>query len=430
MKKTVSLIISFAILLGMGSSKVKAAENPPVPTADSAVLMDAETGEILYSKNMDTAYPPASTTKILTALLTLEKTDLEDSVTVGKNPPFADGSAVGIREGEMLKVEDLLYGLLLESGNDCAVALAEHISGSKEEFADLMNNRARELGALNSNFVNPNGLYNKEHKSSAKDMALIMRELIKYPEFKQISTTPIHKIEPTNKCDVPRYANNKNRLVLKGYATYYKDSIGGKTGYTIDSEHSYVAAAERNGQKLIVALIHDNKKTYFEDAVALFNYGFNNFELKQLYAKGDEVTSYKINEELSIPLLASEDFYFIKAKDSSSEPNFLISETAIGNKSFERGEKIAEADIFYNDKQLGTIDLASGTDYQVKSIAAVVDKGKEAAPNVIKSFVKIILILAFIFFVLLMIRKRNLRRRKFRKAKYYNGRYGSNSRFR
>lgn len=429
MKRTISFVLSFIMLLGVNSTKVKAAENPPIPTADSAVLMDAETGKILYSKNMDTAYPPASTTKVLTALLTLEKTSLEDSVTVGKNPTFADGSAVGVREGEILTVKDLLYGLLLESGNDCAEALAEHISGTKEKFAELMNSRARELGALDSNFVNPSGLFNKEHKASARDMALIMRELIKYPEYKQISTATSYKIEPTNKCNVPRYVNNKNRLVLKGYATYYKDAIGGKTGYTIESEHSYVAAAERNGQKLILALIHDNKKTYFEDSVALFNYGFNNFELKQLYAKGDEVASYRISEELSIPLLAAEDFYFLKEKSSSSEPKYIITESGIKNKSFVRGEKIAEADIFYDDVKVGTIDLASGTDYQIKTITAVFEKSKETAPSIVKPLVYVFCGLIFVFFILLMIRKRNLRRRKYFKAKYYNGKYGNNSRY-
>jgi serine-type D-Ala-D-Ala carboxypeptidase (penicillin-binding protein 5/6) len=428
MKKTVSFILSLIIFWGLNPKGAKAAENPPVPTADSAVLMDAETGTILYSKNMDIAYPPASTTKILTALLTLEKTSLGDSVTVGKNPPFADGSAVGIREGEVLTVKDLLYGLLLESGNDCAEALAEHISGSKEKFAELMNSRASELGALNSNFVNPNGLYNKEHKSSAKDMALIMRELIKYPEFKQIATTPIYKIEPTNKCDVPRYANNKNKLVLKGYSTYYKDSIGGKTGYTIDSQHSYMAAAERNGQKLIIALIHDSKKTYFEDSVALFNYGFNNYELKRLYTKGDEISSYKISEELIIPLLAGEDFSFVKEKNSSSDPHLSITESDIKNKSFVRGEKIAEAAIIYNDTTLGKINLASGIDYHIKPVAVMVEKGKEVAPDIFKFFVYMVLSLLFILFLLLMIRKRNIRRRRLQNTKYYSGRYSRNSR--
>lgn len=429
MKKTVSFLITLIMLLGMSLSKISAAENPPVPSADSVVLMDAETGTILYSKNMDTAYPPASTTKILTALLTLEKTQLDDSVTIGKGPSIAEGSALGIREGEVLTVRDLLYGLLLQSGNDCAEALAEHISGSKEKFAELMNKRAAELGAINSNFVNPSGLYNKDHKTSAKDLALIMRELIKRPEYKQIATTVSYKIDPTNKCDVPRYANNENRLVLKGSSYYYKDSIGGKTGYTTESQHSYIAAAERNGQKLIVALIHDSKKTFFQDSIALFNYGFNNYELKKLYSKGDEVTSYKINEELSIPLLSSTDFYYVKDKNSSAEPQFTLSETGIKNKSFVRGENIAEADISYNNTQLGTISLASGIDYQIKPIAAVVEKGKEAAPSIIKSIMYILITLIFILFILLMIRKRNLRKRRICKAKYYRGRYEHSSRF-
>ncbi|MDP4091269.1 MAG: serine hydrolase, partial [Bacillota bacterium] len=147
MFKRIYIYLSIVILtLSVMNLSVKAEGGVPVPSADGAVLMNGITGDILYEKNADAAFPPASTTKILTTLITLEKCNLDDIVTVGEKPPYADGSSIALLLGEQASVRDLLYGLNLQSGNDCAEALAEHISGTQEKFAQLMNERARELG--------------------------------------------------------------------------------------------------------------------------------------------------------------------------------------------------------------------------------------------------------------------------------------------
>jgi D-alanyl-D-alanine carboxypeptidase len=360
------MILAILLLL-KNNYIVNAATNPPAVSADSVVLMDAKTGTILYSKNPDNAYPPASTTKTMTALLTLENTKFSDVVTIGLNPPNEEGSALGIKEGEVLTVKDLLYGLLLESGNDCAGALAEHIAGSKEKFAIMMNERAKKLGATNTNFVNPSGLYDDKHKTSAKDLALIMKELIKFPEYKTIAMSPFYKIPPTNKVAEERTVNNGNKLVLKGKPEYYKDAIGGKTGYTIQSKHSYVAAAERNGQTLIVALVHDSVKTFFRDAPALLEYGFNNFELKQLFAKGDTLSTFSVNEETQLPLVASDNFYYVCEKNSTDCPTVSVAEPTINTKTISRGELLTNATITYKNSNLANIEIISGADYEYKS---------------------------------------------------------------
>ncbi|OFI07205.1 D-alanyl-D-alanine carboxypeptidase DacB precursor [Clostridium acetireducens DSM 10703] len=369
MKKTKVILTIFILSICLFPFSVFAQSVEPKVSADSAVLMDATTGEILYSKNADKAYPPASTTKIMTALLTLERCSLDDTVTIGKTPPLAEGSKIYLIEGEKLKVRDLLYALLLESANDSAEALAEHISGNISSFAKEMNSRAKELGCENTNFVNPSGLYNPNHKISSKDLALIMRELMKHQEYSQIAKSLNYTIKPSNKSKEPRYIWNKNKLVIKGSKYYLEDCEGGKTGYTIQSQHSYVASACRNNHRIIVALVHDKNKTFFEDSFELFNYGFNNFELVRLCSKGEVITKYT-NENLNIPLVAAEDFYYIRKKENCKSPNFVLSRggTSLASKSFKSGDTVLNANIVIDNKSIGTIKLNSGKDHKINSV--------------------------------------------------------------
>jgi len=369
MKKIISLALTILMAFSfIPFSSAAAKDSPSEVSADSAVLMDAATGQILYSKNMDSAFPPASTTKLMTALLTLESCKLDDIVTVGKNPPLADGSKIYIFQDEQIKVNDLLHALLLASANDCAEALAEHISGSIDDFAKLMNKRAKKLGCENTNFVNPSGLFDPNHKTSAKDLALIMRELSKHPEYTKIATTESYNIQPTNKSAVARPLWNENKLIQKYSKYFYDGCLGGKTGYTIQSQHSYVCAATRNNQKLIVALIHDSKKTFWQDSTALLNYGFKNFELVTLYSKGQEVTNYTSNG-LTIPLLAAEDFYYVRDKGANITPTYEIQNKDISKLSFKRGDKILEAAVTLNNKPIGTLKLSGGINHDVKKVS-------------------------------------------------------------
>lgn len=416
MKRFVTFFVVIIMILTNSNIFIHAKETAPNVSADSAVLMDATTGTILYSKNMDDAYPPASTTKIMTALLTLENNKLDDMVTVGKLPPAAvDGSKIGIFEGEEISVKDLLYGMLLLSGNDCAVALAEKTSGSIDSFATLMNKRAKELGCLDTNFVNPSGLYNVNHKTSAKDLALIMQELIKHPEFREISSTFAYKIPPTNKHPDGIYLANENKLINKNSMYYYQGADAGKTGYTVQSQHSYVASATRNGQRLILALVHDKNKKFFEDSKNLFNYGFNNFELVPLYKKDDVVTTLNENN-LSIPLLAAEDYYYVKEKSSTEVPKFEVDSTSkLSDKSFVKGEKITEASIEFNKEELPKLTLDSGIDHKINTIF----NEKLYSPKIIN---KVVLFITIPFIILILLRtfiKQRLKKKRRRNIRLY-----------
>ncbi|MCM8710387.1 D-alanyl-D-alanine carboxypeptidase [Clostridium sp. SYSU_GA19001] len=380
--KNFSIFLLIFILLFSNINIAMAKDAPPVVSADSVVLIDATTGTILYSKNMNTAYPPASTTKIMTALLTIENTNLNDVVKVSQKTPFVDGSKIGLFQDEEITVKNLLYGLLLLSGNDCAEALAEHIGGSIENFAKLMTERAKELGCENTNFINPSGLYDENHKISAKDLALIMKEAVKHPEFREIASTFSYKIPPTNKHPEGIYLANENKLINKYSLYYYDGAEAGKTGYTVQSKHSYVASAIKNGQRLIVALVHDSNKTFYEDAKKLFNYGFNNYELIRLYKQGDNVATYSLGD-IQIPLNAAEDYYYVKEKESEDIPKYKLIESSLKTKTFKKEEQIMEASITLKDKQLPNLKLTSGIDYESNFLfnPAITETGKNLKIN-------------------------------------------------
>ncbi|MET7039244.1 D-alanyl-D-alanine carboxypeptidase family protein [Clostridium botulinum] len=335
--------------------------------ADGVVLMDSKTGKIIYSKNPDKPYPPASTTKIMTALLTLERGNLDDIVTIGRKPPLAEGSKIYILEGEKIKVRDLLYGLLLASANDCAEALAEYLSGSLDNFSKDMNKRAKELGCTNTNFVNPSGLYNNKHRTSARDLAIIMNELVKQPEYSKIATTLSYNIPPTNKSKEKRPLWNENKLIQKHSNFYYKGCEGGKTGYTVQSDHSYVASVNKNNHRIIVALVHDKEKNFFDDSVKLFNYGFNNFTLDLLYPKDSYVTTYT-NDNLKVPLYASKDFYYLKPKDDNMAPDLKLENTNLKNLKFKKGDVVLSANLSRGSNSVGSLTLKSGVDHKSVNI--------------------------------------------------------------
>ncbi|MCB2354292.1 D-alanyl-D-alanine carboxypeptidase family protein [Clostridium estertheticum] len=419
MKKLTAILLTSLFLFYNIPIKVNAiVKSPPSGiSADSVVLLDATTGKILYEKNKDSAYPPASTTKIMTILLVLEKSNLNDVVTVSKNASLADGSSIYLVEGEKITVRELLYGLILASANDCAVALAEHVSGSTEKFAKLMNTRADALGCKNTNFVNPNGLYNIKHKTSAYALSLIMQELIKHPEYKVISTTPSYKMATTNKSKISRPLWNENRLIHKDDPNYYSGSEGGKTGYTTESQHSYIAVATRNGQRLIVALVHDSKKTFFPDSRKLLDYGFENFELAKQFSKNDVVSNLTLDDGTVLPLLASKDLYILKAKNSTSKATTKISQNKLNFSSIKKGELVNTAVISFGGDTY-PLGLTSGVDYTKKNVSLKnnISSNSLIGTNSLSGFINIIKYV-FIVLVLLIVflRIRTLRRRKARK---------------
>ena len=263
----------------------------PAVWAESAVVMDLDSGTFLYSKNMDVAKYPASITKILTTLIAIEHSRPSEKVTFSENAVYGieqGSSNIGIRLGENLTMEDCLYGMMLESANEVCVAVAEHISGSVDAFVELMNQKAASLGCTNTHFTNPNGLPDENHYTTAHDMALIMREGLKNKKFRKIIGATDYVIEPTNKNSESRVLHTHHPMLAPESGYYYKGCIGGKTGYTSAAGNTLVTAARRNGTTYItVTMKAADLAIASSDSTAMFNYGYQNFQKMQ--ADGGEI---------------------------------------------------------------------------------------------------------------------------------------------
>lgn len=247
-------------------------------SASSAILMDVDSNRILYAENINDKRSVASISKIMTAYLACISLKLDDKVTIGDEIDGSYGSGIYIKKGEILTVRDLLYGLMLRSGNDASYAIANYIGGSTDKFVEMMNDQAKKWNLKNTIFNNPNGLdEDKGNYSTAYDMAIIMSHAIKNQEFKKIVSTKKYTLT-TNKNTYIWY--NKNKLLNS-----YKYATGGKTGYTIKAKRTLVNTASKDGLNLVVVTLNDGND--FKDHVDLFEYGFENYKKYQILKKGN-----------------------------------------------------------------------------------------------------------------------------------------------
>ena len=262
-RKIICLIISACIII-INCPNVKAQVNV---SAHSAVLIDAGNGEILFGKNENEQRSMASTTKIMTSLLAIEHGKPDDIVTITDEMVRVEGTSMGLKAGDKVTIEGLVYGMLLSSGNDAANAVAIAIAGDAESFAELMNKRAKEIGANNTNFVTPSGLDDEQHYSTAYDMALIAMEAMKNETFASIACQKTAKVKFGNP-PVEHTLSNHNRLL-----SMYEGTIGIKTGFTKKSGRCLVSCAQRNGIRLIAVTL--NAPDDWNDHMAMYDYGFS-----------------------------------------------------------------------------------------------------------------------------------------------------------
>jgi D-alanyl-D-alanine carboxypeptidase (penicillin-binding protein 5/6) len=272
-------------------------------SASAAIVMDQQTGQVLWTKNPDWKRPMASLTKIVTAILVLEHSDLDELVAISREAARTPGSSMYLRAGTTYQVRDLLYGLMLLSGNDAAVALAEHSCGSMEEFVAFMNKRARMLGALNTRFTNPHGLPAEEHYSTAHDMALLARHALSISEFATLVASSKAVIpDPLEASHRPIY--NKNRLLWE-----FEGADGVKTGYTLAAGRCLVASATRNGRQVVVVLL--DAPRLWEDAATLLTYGLEEYDNIMVAQKGQDLGRIGVAGGLAstVSLISAQDIW-------------------------------------------------------------------------------------------------------------------------
>ncbi len=322
-------------------------------SAEFACVIDAQTGRVIYEKNAYAKHSMASTTKIMTALVALENGDLNDVVTVGKNAAGTEGTSLYLKVGDKLTLSELLYGLMLRSGNDAAIAIAEHVSGSVEKFAELMTSRAKNLGAENTSFKNPNGLDEEGHFTTAYDLAIITREALKNENFAEIVKTKSKSIQNGAQTVV-----NHNKLLNS-----YEGCIGVKTGYTKKTGRCLVSAAEKDGVKIIAVTL--NAPNDWQDHKNMLDFAFSNTLRFPLIAEEMTVNSVTVKngESSTLELCADRSFYLSESNDTkfkNAKINLKIPEFVTA--PVKKGEIIGTLEIFYKDELLDTINLIAATE--------------------------------------------------------------------
>ena len=313
MKRLFALCLAFALCaVPMTAWAAPAWPSGVTIQADGGIVMEAGTGTVLYGKNMDHPYYPASITKILTALIVIESCDLNEIVTFSHDAVYnveEDSSSAGIDEGDQLTVRDCLYALLLASANESANALAEHVSGTREAFADLMNQRAASLGCTGSHFANPSGLNDENHYTTAHDMARIAQAAIQNPTFVEICSSRTYRLPNMKRAPVEKYPDgfpiaNHHKMWNRNDAAYYNGAFCGKTGYTSLAGNTLVTCAKR-GDMTLIAVVLNGHLTHYTDTKAMLDFGFGNFQ--SLKISEFETTYTSLDNDMTIAGMTAKD---------------------------------------------------------------------------------------------------------------------------
>ncbi len=369
-------LITAALLINAAPSSVFATDlattpsaewpEPPEIESEAAIVMEASTGSILYNKSAYDAYYPASTTKLMTSLLAIEQCPLSDIITCSRESVESigwDSSRIGLVAGESIDMENALYAILLASANEVSYAVAEHIGGTVDNFVAMMNQRAKDLGCVNTNFVNPHGLDHEEHYSCPYDLALIAKKAMEYTTFRRVSGSYNHQIPATNKNDA-RWISNTHPFIKKN--VIYEGVFAGKTGSTSKAGNCLVTCAEQNGMTLICVIMKaPNSATVQSDTTKLLNYAFKNFRLTPLAAAESSTKNAfpilfedeeALISEVSSPLSVSDTSLVLPTGASYSDLTKQI--TLTPSEAFTAGENvIGEVNYYYADNYVGSAEI-------------------------------------------------------------------------
>ena len=424
-RKILSFLFTCALVLSsLGPVSPAYAEGdiswPKAPEvySESAILMEAATGTILYEKNAEETRYPASITKILTVLLALENGKMDDEIVFSEDSfRKTEGTRIGFDVGEIISVESCIYSVLLGSDNQCAYALAEYIGGTYERFIEMMNERVKKMGCVNTHFTNPHGLPDNDHYTCAYDMALITKEAIENATFRQFFATKQYTVPATNKAD-DRLVNNHHAMVLDQDANYHYDGItGGKNGYTSLALNTLVTTATQNNMELI-CVVMKTSSTHYSDTRNLLNYGFQNFSLVNI-SENEKSYTQDSEEFLQVGenLAGNDDFFLsLNTTDDIILPNGADFTAATVSCSYDNLESGAIARLTYSlgEHEIGHTNITiSKMEKEERIFSPNTSETKENGFRFILkiNLLKILLVLfsvsaaAFIIFLLVHFRK-------------------------
>ncbi len=359
LNKTLHRLVAALLLVSLSllcfSGVVGAA--PPTLSAASVVLMDGQTGRVLYAKDAHTRRPMASLTKIMTSALALEFGQLDELATASAKAASIEPSSIYLKAGEQMPLIDLVYGAMLKSGNDAAMAIAEHIGGSQENFARLMNERAQSIGCKDTSFQNPHGLDQKDHYSTAYDMALIARYAMSVPRFAEIAATQKTTISGQ------RIITNKNDTLNK--------VVGGdgvKIGFTDNAGRCLAASASRDGHRLIAVVLNDGN--WFNDCAALLNWGFEQVRFVPVVDQGELVKTIAVTggTEAYLPVAADASYFLplMGNEDEDIATYWHLPESVAA--PIREGQQVGEMSVYLRGEPLGTVALVAVRSIEAKPL--------------------------------------------------------------
>ncbi len=439
--KIIAMLLTFILIQFSGITSF--ADNAPSLTAQAAILIDASNGNVLFEKNSEKIMFPASTTKIMTAIVALdavenEEISLQQPLTLSQaayDSLDIDGSSISLKVGEQMSLEGLLQGLLIASGNDAAICIAEGISGSEEAFVKRMNEKAADFKLENTHFVNPHGLHDSNHYTTASDMAKIAREAMKNETFRNIVECA-HIYLPETNMSEKRYFINTNNLVSRMRYPYYfyVKATGIKTGSTDNAGYCLVSSAEDNGKSVIAVIFKtDDLSISHTESKALLEYGLKEFSLKRLARKDDilgEVKVKQASDGTDHILLCAEKNYEVLLAKSDDESKFEI-QLEIPEKVYAPihvGQVIGKARFIYEGKDLGAVNLVSNVEVKRHIFGFIMSFGEWLwSFRTVKVIVYSVLgiILAFITLVIIGLARavKKSKRKKRRTSRYQPPRY-------
>lgn len=432
MKKFVTIILITLILINSAPIVSFAETEPPSIIAETGIVIDVKTGQVLYDKNMNDQRYPASCTKVMTALLTLENLDLDKTVTIDAETPFTEGSRVYLLEGEKVTVEQLLYALLLESANDAAVALGKEIAGNIPDFADMMNQRAKELGAKNTHFVTPNGLHDDNHVTTAYDLAMIAKAAMKNEKFRELVTTYRYIIPATNMQDT-RYLYNTNRLIYDEHTKVlvngvqrvakYEGATGIKTGYTSEAGGCLIAGAKRGNTELISVVMKSTDEGRFADSIALLDYAFANYKSVKAMDAGTILGEIPVKHgtDRKVEVVAAETGYAtlpIEASESSLETKIVLDDKV--EAPVAKGQKVGVVEIYQSGDLVGQVDAITKSEIKEGGILSIIGISDKTAVLIERIFASIFILVILLLAAYILLKRRRVRRRKLRRQERAN----------